>query len=66
MGVNVRTNKQLKVLLYSFITLICQKRIPTLEVFDVKVSKDILTEEAWGFIVTINSQTTTIIDIKWM
>lgn len=30
---------------------------PTLEVFDVKVSKDILTEEAWGFIVTINSQT---------
>lgn len=30
--------------------------IPTLEVFDVKVSKDILTEEAWGFIVTINSQ----------
>lgn len=49
----------MKVLLYSFITLICQKRIhiPTLEVFDVKVSKDILTEEAWGFIVTINSQT---------
>lgn len=43
--------------------MICQKRIPTLEVFDVKVSKDILTEEAWGFIVTINSQTTTIIDI---
>lgn len=37
--------------------MICQKRIPTLEVFDVKVSKDILTEEAWGFIVTINSQT---------
>nr|DAE74375.1 MAG TPA: hypothetical protein [Bacteriophage sp.] len=38
----------MKVLLYSFITLICQKRIhiPTLEVFDVKVSKDILTEEA--------------------
>lgn len=30
---------------------------PTLEVFDVKVSKDILTEEGWGFIVTINSQT---------
>lgn len=47
----------MKVLLYSFITLICQKRIHTLEVFDVKVSKDILTEEAWGFIVTINSQT---------
>ena len=49
----------MKVLLYSVITLICQKRIhiPTLEVFDVKVSKDILTEEAWGFIVTINSQT---------
>lgn len=39
--------------------MICQKRIhiPTLEVFDVKVSKDIFTEEAWGFIVTINSQT---------
>lgn len=30
---------------------------PTLEVFDVKISKDILTEEGWGFIVTINSQT---------
>lgn len=26
--------------------------IPTLEIFDVKVSKDILTEGAWGFIVT--------------
>lgn len=30
---------------------------PTLEVFNVKVSKDVLTEEAWSFIVTINSQT---------
>lgn len=30
---------------------------PTLEVFDVKISKDMLTEEGWGFIVTINSQT---------
>lgn len=30
---------------------------PTLEVFDVKISKDMLTEEGWGFIVAINSQT---------
>lgn len=59
-AINQQTIESASIQFYNFDmskTYIYTYTKPTLEVFDVKVSKDILTEEAWGFIVTINSQT---------